>query len=135
MSVLHRSSGTEHPIDTHYHELHCLLRPVEKEEDTFQLVERYVKNTHGRTHTQYWLEVKHLFAVEREGEAEQFVDVGNRQLLWHGSRLTNWVGILNQGLRIAPPEAPVTGYMVGVASTLHVHHMYLELVSALLIVW
>ena len=32
-------------------------------------------------------------------------------LLWHGSRLTNWVGILNQGLRIAPPEAPVTGYM------------------------
>jgi hypothetical protein len=37
----------------------------------------------------------------------------NRQLLWHGSRLTNWVGILSQGLRIAPPEAPVTGYMFG----------------------
>ena len=35
-----------------------------------------------------------------------------RQLLWHGSRLSNWVGILSQGLRIAPPEAPVTGYMV-----------------------
>jgi poly [ADP-ribose] polymerase len=34
-------------------------------------------------------------------------------LLWHGSRLTNWVGILSQGLRIAPPEAPVTGYMFG----------------------
>lgn len=32
-------------------------------------------------------------------------------LLWHGSRLTNYVGILSQGLRIAPPEAPVTGYM------------------------
>jgi hypothetical protein len=29
-----------------------------------------------------------------------------------GSRLTNFVGILNQGLRIAPPEAPATGYMV-----------------------
>lgn len=35
-----------------------------------------------------------------------------RWLLWHGSRLTNWMGILGQGLRIAPPEAPVTGYMV-----------------------
>lgn len=34
-------------------------------------------------------------------------------LLWHGSRLTNYVGILSQGLRIAPPEAPVTGYMFG----------------------
>ena len=35
-----------------------------------------------------------------------------RMLLWHGSQLTNWVGIISQGLRIAPPEAPVTGYMV-----------------------
>ncbi|XP_013616687.1 PREDICTED: poly [ADP-ribose] polymerase 2-like [Brassica oleracea var. oleracea] len=34
-------------------------------------------------------------------------------LLWHGSRLTNWVGILSQGLRIAPREAPVTGYRFG----------------------
>ena len=34
-------------------------------------------------------------------------------LLWHGSRLTNYVGIISQGLRIAPPEAPVTGYMFG----------------------
>lgn len=34
-------------------------------------------------------------------------------LLWHGSRLTNWVGILSQGLRIAPPEAPKTGYRFG----------------------
>ena len=33
-------------------------------------------------------------------------------LLWHGSRITNMAGILGQGLRIAPPEAPVTGYMV-----------------------
>eukprot|EP00057_Strongylocentrotus_purpuratus_P027635 XP_011682109.1 PREDICTED: poly [ADP-ribose] polymerase 2 [Strongylocentrotus purpuratus] len=36
-----------------------------------------------------------------------------RMLLWHGSRMTNWAGILGQGLRIAPPEAPVTGYMFG----------------------
>lgn len=34
-------------------------------------------------------------------------------MLWHGSRLTNFVGILSQGLRIAPPEAPVSGYRLG----------------------
>ena len=28
-------------------------------------------------------------------------------------RTTNFAGILSQGLRIAPPEAPVTGYMFG----------------------
>lgn len=27
--------------------------------------------------------------------------------------MTNYAGILSQGLRIAPPEAPVTGYMFG----------------------
>jgi len=33
--------------------------------------------------------------------------------MWHGSRLSNYIGILSQGLRIAPPEAPVTGYFLG----------------------
>lgn len=33
--------------------------------------------------------------------------------MWHGSRATNFGGILSQGLRIAPPEAPVSGYMFG----------------------
>ncbi|KAL7628287.1 hypothetical protein AAE478_002486 [Parahypoxylon ruwenzoriense] len=38
---------------------------------------------------------------------------GRRFLLWHGSRCTNFAGILSQGLRIAPPEAPMSGYMFG----------------------
>lgn len=33
-----------------------------------------------------------------------YVGGKNKKLLWHGSRLTNWGGILSQGLRIAPPE-------------------------------
>lgn len=27
--------------------------------------------------------------------------------------MTNYVGILSEGLKIAPPEAPSTGYMFG----------------------
>src|SRR5689334_5824084 len=52
----------------------------------------------------------------RTGEEERYKawsGNANRVLLWHGSRLTNWVGILSQGLRIAPPEAPKTGYRFG----------------------
>jgi hypothetical protein len=37
----------------------------------------------------------------------------NKALLWHGSRNANYVGILSEGLKIAPPDAPVTGYMFG----------------------
>jgi poly [ADP-ribose] polymerase len=55
-----------------------------------------------------------LFEVQSEMEDNRFnKTINNRTLLWHGSRLTNFVGILSQGLRIAPPEAPVTGYMFG----------------------
>ena len=78
------------------------------------MVEEYVRNTHAKTHSQYKLKVTHVFRASRDGEAVAHRSkLGNRQLLWHGSRLTNWVGILSQGLRIAPPEAPVTGYMFG----------------------
>jgi hypothetical protein len=50
------------------------------------------------------------------GEKEKFEHqrhYGNRQLLWHGSRLSNIAGILSNGLKIAPKEAPVTGAMFG----------------------
>jgi len=55
-----------------------------------------------------------IFELSKEAENKRYrADIDNKQLLWHGSRLTNFVGILSQGLRIAPPEAPVTGYMFG----------------------
>lgn len=69
-----------------------------------------MRNTHAATHSSYSLEIVDLFEVEREDEVKRYKsELNNKMLLWHGSRLTNWVGILSQGLRIAPPEAPVTG--------------------------
>jgi len=63
------------------------------------------------------LELIDLFEAKREGEAERFTRdmafLRNRQLLWHGSRTGNWGGILKTGLRIAPPEAPASGYLFG----------------------
>lgn len=54
--------------------------------------------------------------MQRKGEAEMihaYKDVPNHFLLFHGSAMFNFIGILSQGLRIAPPEAPATGYMFG----------------------
>ena len=65
-------------------------------------------------------QVQDIFRIERKGEEERFqqspyakVKGNDRRLLWHGSRVTNYGGILSQGLRIAPPEAPVNGYAFG----------------------
>ena len=63
MSVLHHKNADEHPLDTHYQQLHCSLTPVEKEEEVFSIVERYARQTHGKTHTQYSLSVEELYAV------------------------------------------------------------------------
>eukprot|EP00928_Gymnodinium_smaydae_P082127 TRINITY_DN6553_c0_g2_i2.p1 TRINITY_DN6553_c0_g2~~TRINITY_DN6553_c0_g2_i2.p1 ORF type:complete len:462 (+),score=108.00 TRINITY_DN6553_c0_g2_i2:362-1747(+) len=106
----------ENPVDSKYKQLKCDMRPLEEDSADWKMVEEYIKNTHASTHGSYHLKLNNLFSVDREGEAERFAKFAsdsNRMLLWHGSRLTNWMGILSHGLRIAPPEAPVTGYMFG----------------------
>lgn len=35
------------------------------------------------------------------------------QMLWHGSHVANWLGILSEGLRIAPPEVASNGRTFG----------------------
>lgn len=68
-----------------------------------------------------------VFKIDREGEYQRyrpFKDLPNRQLLWHGSRTTNYAGILSQGLRIAPPEAPVVCTNVLQLHLLLIHSNY-----------
>jgi len=74
-----------------------------------ELIHRYVTTTS---------QVKEfrVFKIQRKGEAERFEPnkaIGNRRLLFHGSGMSNYLGILAQGLRIAPKEAPTTGFMFG----------------------
>ncbi|XP_019089234.1 PREDICTED: poly [ADP-ribose] polymerase 2-like [Camelina sativa] len=104
------------PLYYHYQQLNCGLTPVEADSEEFSMVARYMENTHAKMHSGYTVEIAQLFRASRGVEADrfqQFSSSKNRRLLWHGSRLTNWAGILSQGLRIAPPEAPLTGFMFG----------------------
>uniref|UniRef100_A0A669C7B0 Poly [ADP-ribose] polymerase n=1 Tax=Oreochromis niloticus TaxID=8128 RepID=A0A669C7B0_ORENI len=104
------------PIDINYENLKTKIEVVDKTTSEAEIILQYVKNTHAATHNTYTLEVQEIFKIVREGEHQRyrpFEELHNRQLLWHGSRTTNYAGILSQGLRIAPPEAPVTGYMFG----------------------
>ena len=103
-------------IDVHFEKLKTKMEVLQKTSDEFETIVDYVKNTHASTHNQYELEVMNVFKIARDSEDKRykaFSSLHNRMMLWHGSRLTNFVGILSQGLRIAPPEAPVTGYMFG----------------------
>ena len=68
----------EHPIDRHYKGLECQLVPVEREDSAFAMVEKYVKQTHAKTHSQYRMEVVDVFEMDRGQEKAAFNDVGNR---------------------------------------------------------
>jgi len=115
-SKLLSQSGSGNPLEAAYHSLKCTLEPMSHDSTRYKDICEYVRKTHGPTHTSYKLSVIDIFEVKREGESERFkkwAGDSNRMLLWHGSRTTNFMGILSQGLRIAPPEAPCTGYMFG----------------------
>lgn len=106
----------EDPLCSHYKRLRCNILPLDGDSEDVAMIKRYLSNTHAETHSSYTVEILQVFKVSRDDEDarfQKFRTTENRMLLWHGSRLTNWTGILSQGLRIAPPEAPVTGYMFG----------------------
>uniref|UniRef100_A0A1A8FAE9 Poly [ADP-ribose] polymerase n=2 Tax=Nothobranchius korthausae TaxID=1143690 RepID=A0A1A8FAE9_9TELE len=108
------ADSDEHPLDRQYHSLQCRLQPLDASSREYKVIEQYLQSTHASTHSDYSMTVLDVFSVDRDRESDHFLtQLHNRTLLWHGSRLSNWVGILSKGLRVAPPEAPVTGYMFG----------------------
>lgn len=104
-----------HPLDRQYRGLGMEeMTPLDPNGTEFKLLGEYLMNTRGRTHAVNY-SIENIFRIERHGEKKRFIadKISDRRLLWHGSRATNFGGILSQGLRIAPPEAPATGYMFG----------------------
>ena len=63
--------------------------------------------------------MKNIYKVTNHSTQKRFDDHvsksknKNTQLLWHGSRNENWVGILQQGLVVRPSNAIITGAMFG----------------------
>ena len=59
--------------------------------------------------------IRDIYELDRQGEKAKYnpLKLKNKKLLFHGSRFSNFTGILGNGLRIAPPEAPSHGYNFG----------------------
>jgi poly [ADP-ribose] polymerase len=114
-----KDDGGIHALDRQFQGLGMNeMAPLDHKSPEFTEIGDYLNNSKGQTHNVDY-KVQEIFRIERKGEFERFEKskyakiASNRRLLWHGSRVTNYGGILAQGLRIAPPEAPVSGYMFG----------------------
>jgi len=115
----HQDVESIHPLDRQFQGLGIQeMTPLESSSIEFAELKDYLLCTRGATHN-IDCSIQQIFRIERQGEKERFENSDfastsrDRRLLWHGSRCTNFAGILSQGLRIAPPEAPVSGYMFG----------------------
>lgn len=119
MKIDRKTLDTVHPLDRQFQGLGLEeMTPLDRKSNEFVHLENYLNESRGATHHMSY-EVQDIFRIERQGETQRFDNSeyatikSDRRLLWHGSRCTNFGGILSQGLRIAPPEAPVSGYMFG----------------------
>ncbi len=69
------------------------MKTLKDDHEEYKMIETYISNTNdGRK-----LKLLDVFKVEREGEDKKFnpKNLGNKKLLWHGSRFSNYVGILS----------------------------------------
>ena len=91
-----------------YHSLNCQIEPVT---DTLEIkhIQDYIDINRGHHH--FKLKIREIYELTRLGE--NFNNLGNVQLLWHGSRVVNFLSILSQGLKINPNNAVRTGSMFG----------------------
>lgn len=107
-----------------YRRLKCSLTPLARSSETWQLIETYARPCSGAnagTTTEEAgssgsLRIREIFAVERPTDLPRFARHSkntNRALLWHGLPRSSAMGVLSQGLRPAPKEAPDRAYAFG----------------------
>ncbi len=82
-----------------YEALHCDIGCLDKAE--FNRIKKYVAKT-GRG----MIRIKNIWKASRSDEQKSFnAKIGNDKLLFHGSSVSNWVGILSRGILL--PKAVV----------------------------
>ena len=98
------------PLDYIYNSLQTHFEVVENASNEFSMIQKYIHNSQPKT------KVVDVFRVIRKGEnmkSIQWSGTPNHLLLFHGTKVFNYLGIFSNGLKIAPPEAPSTGYLFG----------------------
>lgn len=87
-----------------------LLTKINKNESFYKMIETYIMTNKGPTHNND-ISIINIFKYNKINE--NFIDYGNNQYLFHGSRFSNIYNILNHGLKIAPKNIPRNGTMFG----------------------
>lgn len=122
-----RQGNLIHPLDAQMRSLGLRETvPLERKSVEFRHLESYLNHAKDGYCLSSDTVIQNIYRISRSEEIDRWIAGGydaegmktklvkdHRRLLWHGSRGCNFGGILSQGLRIAPPEAPANGKAFG----------------------
>lgn len=109
------NGGDIHPTDFNYQHLKTDIEQLARKSAEFKLLMKYKTNGEDKSDN-FKIKVENIYKVARHGEDERsapYAKFDNRQLLWHGSKLTNFPSILSNGLVISPFGIPSSGENFG----------------------
>ncbi|KAM1229106.1 hypothetical protein ACFX13_008322 [Malus domestica] len=71
--LLKDNTGTQgDPLYSSYQRLHCELTPIGVDSREFDMIAKYLHNTHAKTHSSYTVDIVQIFRTSKEGEVERF---------------------------------------------------------------
>jgi predicted DNA-binding WGR domain protein len=112
-NMSYMSKNVDKGVMEKYHKLETTITHVDSA--TGMMIDNYLKTNVGATHN-FTLKILDIYKIDKPKETQAYRKwdgLHNKQLLWHGTRLANAVGILTTGLRINPTGVPTTGKMFG----------------------
>lgn len=121
-SLMNETDENQNLLDSLHEKMNAAIAPLCQDSDEYQQIVTYAQQTNDNDFGcecgccgERTVLVKEIFKVDRHGEDERFVRFAksNRMLLWHGSNLTNFTGILSNGLKIAPTDTALNGTCFG----------------------
>jgi len=117
-----KSDSTLHPCDRIYQEIQTSIKALEPDSSNYQMIQTYLENSHGATHTGCRVKLLDIYEIERQGERAKYQNfcqekgIDRKMLLWHGTRLANFISIMKMGLILRPDVIPgtyISGKMFG----------------------
>jgi len=118
MTLQKSSLSSADPMLDLYKSLGTEISPVPKDARIFSEISKYIKNSHGSSH-RFKLEIHDVLAINRPDAKmnfdKEFGKIKNRELLIHGTRMSNFISILKNGLLLDPSKvgATISGKMFG----------------------
>lgn len=103
-------------IEQLYSVCNSTIVPLEHPDASSVLARGYLEQSAKRHLEMFeWFDihVSNVFEVQHTDQNNSITPLTNKQLLWYGTRITNWFPILMNGLQTPPKESPHDEYSFG----------------------